>query len=69
MSSQVRSGAEILGWRKISQLQMKLTRTAAMETKLLSGLDRRVNSVIAIAEASGHSKTCHGSMLVITSEF
>jgi hypothetical protein len=60
MSIQVSSGAEIFGRRKIKQLQAKLPRTAAIETKLLSGFERRMNRVIAIAETSGRSKAYHG---------
>jgi len=50
-------------WLKIKQLQTKLPITAAIERKLLSAFDLRVNKVIAIAEASGSSNAYHGSML------
>jgi hypothetical protein len=63
MSIQFRSGAEMFDWKKIKQLQMKLANTAAIETKLLSALDRRKNTVIVVAEARGESNAYHGSML------
>ena len=56
-SIQVDSGTETDGWVKIKQLQTKLPSTAAIETKLLRGLERCVNKVIAAALISGESKT------------
>ena len=44
----------------IKQLQTKLARTAATEMKLLTVFDRRVKSVISVAEASGISSTYQG---------
>src|SRR6266498_4634889 len=63
-SIQVNSRAEIPDCVKITQLQMKLVSTAAMEIKLLSALHRSVNSVITTALASGARRTSHGRRLI-----
>ena len=65
-SIQVNSGMWMPDWLKIKQLQTKLPITAAIERKLLSAFDLRVNKVIAIAEASGSSNAYHGSMLFMS---
>src|SRR5438094_10371433 len=65
-SIQLNSRAEIPCRVKIKQLQKKLPRTAPIEIKLLSALDRSVNNVIAIAETSGRSNEHHGSKLLIS---
>jgi hypothetical protein len=45
---------------KIKQLQMKLMHTAAIEIALLNAFNRRVNSVMRIALASGASRINQG---------
>src|SRR6266850_5368984 len=65
-SSQVSSGAERFGREKIRQLQTKLTRTAAIEIKLLRVFDWRKNNVIVAAETSGANNAYHGSMLFMS---
>ena len=65
-SIQVNSRMWMPDWLKIKQLQTKLPITPAIERKLLSAFDRRVNKVIAIAEASGRSNAYHGSMLFMS---
>src|SRR5438128_810852 len=65
MSIQVNSGAEMSVLTKIAQLQRRLPRTAATEMKLLTVFHRRVNKVMTPAEASGRSKTNHGSELLV----
>jgi hypothetical protein len=66
MSIQLNAGAEIFDEPKIKQLHPKLPSTAATDRKLLSALNRRVNSVIAIAETSGRSNAHHGSNLFMS---
>lgn len=61
MSIQVNSGEEMSVLEKIAQLQMKLPKTAAIEMRLLTVFQRRVNSVITAAEPKGKSKTNQGS--------
>ena len=65
-SIQLNSRAEIPCRVKIKQLQTKLPRTAPIEMKLLSALDRSVNNVIAIAETTGRSNEHHGSKLFMS---
>jgi hypothetical protein len=50
---------------KTAQLQRKLPRTAATEIAALTVLDRRVNNVIAAAEANGRSNTNQGSKVLV----
>jgi hypothetical protein len=61
----VSSGAEMSVLVKIAQLQRKLPRTAATEIAALTVLNRRVNSVIAAAEANGSTKTNQGSKVLV----
>src|SRR6266436_5842993 len=65
MSIQFSWGAEMLGWRKIQQLQTKLISTAAFETMLLSVFDRRVNSVITAALNNGARRTTQGELMFL----
>jgi hypothetical protein len=59
------SGAEMSTLVNTAQLQRKLPRTAAIEIAALKVLNRRVNKVIAMAEANGNSKTNHGSKVLV----
>src|ERR1700704_6622700 len=65
-SSQESSGAERFGREKIRQLQTKLKRTAATETKLLRVFDRRKKNVMVAAETSGANNAYQGSMLFMS---
>ena len=65
MSIQLNSAAEISFLPKITQLNVKLPRTAATEIRALMFCRRRVNKVITPAEVSGRSKTNHGSKLLV----
>jgi hypothetical protein len=51
--------------RKTSRLHTKLTKTAATEMKLLSALDRSVNSVISAALHNGASRISHGKIIFL----
>ena len=52
----------MLDWQKITQLKMKLPRTAATEIKLLIDFERCVNKVMAAAETNGMSRTSQGKV-------
>src|SRR6266404_7249995 len=65
MSIQVNSGAEMSVRAKTKQLHTKLPTTAPTEMKALTSFHRRVNKVITAADASGISKTIHGSKLLV----
>ena len=56
----VNSAAVAVRCAKIRQLQVKLTRTAAIEIELLKVFHRSVNSVIRAALTSGASRMIHG---------
>lgn len=67
ISIQMNSGALIFGCENIKQLQVKLTRTAATEIKLLTDFHRSVNRVINVALIKGASSVIHGNIEFITS--
>src|SRR6266496_542520 len=60
ISIQANSAAVMPDCVKIKQLHVKLTSTAAIEIKLLTGFHRSVNSVMTAALNSGASRTIHG---------
>src|ERR1700730_19471354 len=65
ISIHMTSGVEMSILVKTAQLQRKLPRTAVTEIAALTVLDRRVNNVIAAAEANGRSNTKQGSKEVV----
>src|SRR4030095_7487426 len=62
ISIQLNSAAAILDFVKIKQLHVKLTRTAAIEIKLLTAFHRSVKSVITTALDRGVRRMTHGKI-------
>src|SRR6267143_1906759 len=62
ISIQANSVAAMPDCVKIKQLHVKLTSTAAIEIKLLTGFHRSVNSVMTAALTNGASRVIHGKI-------